>query len=343
VGTFSKLFGSLLALVYHCFDRVVIQGYLPLLTREEHIVHFFRDVHKIYPITKDALRQRTTEYQQWVEAFARKQRIPIEWPDDKKLKAKGLKREDYVRPYCERMIHRNRFGVYFILKSMEQGPTFRSLEPKYPTEDPNYRILKRHRTRYTHYYFYIRDEVLGPLIVCVGSFLPFQTTYYLNGHHFIEGELRRQGVRFRKDDNAFLWVSDQKALQAAADGLSASIIRWRLEYWTSIVGPKFSKEDRSAICLRRDYSLNQIEYCRSVPRNRSRVMCPSGICGARVGWLHWRGGARSPGHISANVLTGTPAMPREPDRLARPAWDLARPGRWLVARTAEGPPPLRAQ
>src|SRR5918996_263880 len=176
MGTFSKLFGSLLALVYHCFDRVVIQGYLPLLTREEHIVHFFRDVHKIYPITKDALR---------------------------------------------------------------------------------------HRTRYTHYYFYIRDVVLGPLIVCVGSFLPFQTTYYLNGHHFIEGELRRQGVRFRKDDNAFLWVSDQKALQAAADGLSASIIRRRLEYWTSIVGPKFSKEDRRAICLRRDYSLNQIEYARN--------------------------------------------------------------------------------
>ena len=31
--TFCKLFGSLLAFVYHCFDRIVIQGYLPLLTR----------------------------------------------------------------------------------------------------------------------------------------------------------------------------------------------------------------------------------------------------------------------------------------------------------------------
>jgi hypothetical protein len=72
--------------------------------------------------------------------------------------------------------------------------------------------LTRTRTRYTHYYFYIRDDVLGPLVVCVGSFLPFQTTYYLNGHHVIEGDLRRQGIRFRKDDNAFLWVSDPQAL-----------------------------------------------------------------------------------------------------------------------------------
>ena len=47
-------------LVYHCFDLVVIQGYLPLLTRSEHIVHFFRDVHGIYPITKQALAQSPT-------------------------------------------------------------------------------------------------------------------------------------------------------------------------------------------------------------------------------------------------------------------------------------------
>ena len=31
--TFLRLFGSLLALVYHCFDRIVICGYLPLPTR----------------------------------------------------------------------------------------------------------------------------------------------------------------------------------------------------------------------------------------------------------------------------------------------------------------------
>ncbi len=260
---FTHLFGRFLGLVYHCFDRIVIQGYLPLLTREEHIVHFFRDVHGIYPITKEALRARTTAYQQWVEAFARNHRIPIEWPDTKALKAKGLKKEDYVRPYYARLERQQRFGVYFIFKSMEQGPTFLSRMPKFPTEDPDYRILKRTRTRYTHYYFYIRDEVLGPLVVCVGSFLPFQTTYYLNGHHFMEGELRRQGVRFRKDDNAFLWVADPHALQAAADRLSAPIIRKRLEYWTRIVGPTFSKQDRAAVCLGREYSLNQIEYARN--------------------------------------------------------------------------------
>ncbi len=49
MDTFLRLFGSLLALVYHCFDRIVIFGYLPLLTRPEHIVHFFRDVQGVTP------------------------------------------------------------------------------------------------------------------------------------------------------------------------------------------------------------------------------------------------------------------------------------------------------
>jgi len=262
--TFRKLFGNLLLFVYHCFDRIVIQGYLPLLTRPEHIVHFFRDVHGVYPITKEALAKRTQEYQQWVEAFARNHRIPIEWPDAEPLKTKKLKKEDYVRPYGTRMERQGRFGVYFIFRSLEQGPKFGIRLPKYPTDDPHYRIVSRQRSRYTHYYFYIRDEMLGPFVLCVGSFMPFQTTYYINGHHIIAGELARQGVRFRKDDNAFLWTADVPALQAAADRLDPEVIRQRLDYWTLVVGPKFSKKERTAIHLRRAYSLNQVELCRNV-------------------------------------------------------------------------------
>jgi hypothetical protein len=266
--TFRQLFASLLVFVYHCFDRVVIQGYLPLLTGPEHIVYFFRDVHGIYPITKQALRQRTQDYQGWVEAFARNHRIPLQWPDPD-MKKKGLRQEDYARPYLLAMERRKRLGVYFIFKTMEPGPNFRSCPPQYPTEDPGYRIIKRQWSRYTHYYFYIRDEVLGPMILCVGSFLPFSTRYWITGHSFIAGELQRQGVRFHKDDNAFLSVSDPEALQATAARLSPEIIRPRLDYGTLVLGPKFSKKDRTAVSLRRHYSLNQVEYCRNFvfPRN----------------------------------------------------------------------------
>ena len=130
-----------------------------------------------------------------------------------------MSKENCVLPHLQRMERRNQHGVYCIFTSLEMGSTFSSKMPRFPTDDPDYRIIRRIRSRYLHYYFYVRDPVIGPLSICIGTYLPFQTTYYLNDHNFIEIELRRQGVAFRKDDNAFLSTSDPKALQAAADSL----------------------------------------------------------------------------------------------------------------------------
>ena len=184
---FTQLFGGLLAFVYHCFDRIVIYGYLSGLSRPERVVNFFHQVVGVPVVSREILSQRTADYQNWVA-------------------------------WQRRMVRADSYGVYYILKSMEQGPTFRVTVPKYPTKDANYRILARQRSRFTHYYFYIRDETLGPMVMRVASFLPFQTTYYLNAHSFIEQELNRARIGFRKTDNAFLAVDDVAALQAAPIG-----------------------------------------------------------------------------------------------------------------------------
>src|SRR5215472_19349143 len=96
-----------------------ILGHVPLLTRPENIVHFFREVHGVGAISKEVLRQRTTDYHQWVEAFARNHQISLEWAE------KGVRKEDYVRPRLRQMERQQRLGVYFILKSMEVGSNFR--------------------------------------------------------------------------------------------------------------------------------------------------------------------------------------------------------------------------
>src|SRR6267143_5879986 len=255
--TFTKLFGSLLVFVYHCFDRIVINGYLSGLSRPEQVVWFFHEVLGIPVVSKEVLSQRTSDYQHWVEAYARNHRIPIQWAE------KGVRKEDYVLPSLRRMRKKGAYGVYFIFKSMEQGRTFRISVPKFPTKDPNHRILAHQRSRFTHYYFYIRDAVLGPIIVRVASFFPFPATYWLNGHSFIEQELKRKQIDFRKNDNAFLAVDNVAELQAAADRLSAELIGKQLDYWTFLLGPKFSKKERSQMNLSRFYAIAQIEYCRN--------------------------------------------------------------------------------
>jgi len=57
--------------------------------------------------------------------------------------------------------------------------------------------LYKQRSRFTHYYFYLRDEVLGPMVLRVASFFPFHTTYYITMViPLMEKELLRRGITF---------------------------------------------------------------------------------------------------------------------------------------------------
>ena len=56
--SFAKLFGSLLLFVYHCFDRVIIHGYLSGLSRPKQVVFFFRQMVGVPALSKEVLSQR---------------------------------------------------------------------------------------------------------------------------------------------------------------------------------------------------------------------------------------------------------------------------------------------
>ena len=59
-------------------------------------------------VSKETLSRRTNDYRDWVEAYARNHRLPIEWAE------KGLRKEDHVLPALRRLQKKNAYGVYFI-------------------------------------------------------------------------------------------------------------------------------------------------------------------------------------------------------------------------------------
>lgn len=127
--TFTRLFGSLLLFAYHCFDRVVIHGYLSGLSRPGQVAYFFHNVIGEPLISKEVLSRRTNQYQGWVEAFARNHAIAIEWAEPK------VRKEDCVRPAVRRMEQAHQHGAHFILKSMDHSQTFRSTVPRFAIND----------------------------------------------------------------------------------------------------------------------------------------------------------------------------------------------------------------
>jgi len=256
----TKLFSCWIQFVYHTFDRIVVNGYLDFFRAESHVVVFFQQVRKEPVITKAVLRQRTAQYVRWVEGYARHAKIPLQWVP--RVKGKPMRHEEVVGPALQRARRAQRFGVYYILMSQEKGRTFRSIQLRHATQDPNYRMIRPEFCHYRHYYFYIYDPLLGAMALRIGSFLPFQVSAYLNGHEFIARYLTLHKVPYTQADNAFTSVADPKALQRAANRLDAKTIRQRLRYWSFVLGPKFSEQERRACQgLGRSWAIQQVEYC----------------------------------------------------------------------------------
>jgi len=265
---FIKLFSSWIQFVYHCFDRVVLNGYLDFFRPEAHVVEFFHHVLHEPVITKAVLRRRTADYVRWVEAYAQNHHIPLQWvPRDK---GKPVRHELVVGAALQQARRAGRLGVYYILQNLEQGRTFRSIQLRHATADPNYRMIRPEYCRYRHYYFYLDDPLLGAMALRIGSFLPFPVSAYINGHEFIARQLKLHHRAYTQQDNAFTAVSDPQALQRAANAFTAKLIRQRLNYWTLVLGPKFSwRERRACKGLGRSWAIQQVEYCWNVVFKRN--------------------------------------------------------------------------
>jgi hypothetical protein len=105
MDAFTKLFGGLLLFFYHCFDRIVIHGYLSGRSRPEQVVHFFRQVVGVTAVDKELLSRRPANYQNWVEAFAHNHGLPIEWAE------KGVRAISQIE-YCRNFIFKCHFPIH---------------------------------------------------------------------------------------------------------------------------------------------------------------------------------------------------------------------------------------
>jgi hypothetical protein len=263
VERLSEVLGQAVQFIYTCWDRIVLSGYLERLQRPENLIYFFHDVVGVDAIEPTVLEQRTNAYKAWVRRITDEQGIPL-------LAApKGVRKEELVEPYYRRL--KSSEGVACVLSSMEQGRTFVSYVPtrRVPSGDANYRCIRACRKQFQHFYWYVLDPVVGPMSVRVASYFPFNVTCYLNGHSFVAQELRRDDVRFRQADNAFLAVGDVAALQAAADRLTAAVLQRRCNYWVRRLVPVFSPYEREALRPGYRYSMAQMELATDVVFNRS--------------------------------------------------------------------------
>jgi hypothetical protein len=72
----TRLFGRSIRFAYHCFDRIVIRGYLSTLSRSENIVYFFRTIKQVECISKETLKRG---FRAQGSGFRKKDLRPFRW------------------------------------------------------------------------------------------------------------------------------------------------------------------------------------------------------------------------------------------------------------------------
>ena len=224
--TFYKLFGSLLSFVYHCFDRMVILAYLPLLTREENIVHFFRDVNGIWPLTQEALRGA----HQPLSGLGGLLRCAIMGFPSSGPKKACARRITWLLPFSG-CVGRTSSASITSCAAWRSGPPSAPFSPAIPWRIPTTVSCVAGEAAILIFTSTSTIRYWEPCPFASVLFLPFQINCYLNGHSFIERELMRRGIGYRKNDNAFLGgrrsrgaAADCRQLQCGAHPASARLL-----------------------------------------------------------------------------------------------------------------------
>jgi hypothetical protein len=73
-------------------------------------------------------------------------------------------------------------------------------------------------------YFYFLDPHFGLLHVRLQTWFPFTIQVYVNGHEWLARQLDQRGLRYRKLENAFLWLEEPGRAQRLADRFAT--LKW---------------------------------------------------------------------------------------------------------------------
>lgn len=199
---FTSQFNEKISGVISCFDRMLFKGYLPLgwpgamegfLARQGLLLKDF----------KQFVMKHSEHIKTHAEALAARYERPF-------LYLNGRVRKDgYARKLAEQDGITQ--GLVCVLRVLEPCQSFKMIPG---TGRPQ--LVNAPRKCLCFYFYYI-DREFGLMHVRIQSWFPLVIQICLNGHEWLAQKLDKHGIEYRKQDNAFLWISDCERAQKLAD------------------------------------------------------------------------------------------------------------------------------
>lgn len=192
--------------VLSCFDRIVIQGTLPVFCHAEGMASFLtaKGIRIFdYPKFAQSLRDAIIDT---AERIAHDNNVEIEY-----IRQKNFRKEDRISAIIKK---RGEYpGLLHIFSTLEPCTSYKPWHDK----KTHRTFLKYDSGKCLHYYFYLIDEQLGLCYVRVPTWCPFRLQIYFNGHSWLAAQLRRRHVQYNLLDNAFISIDDFQKAQRISD------------------------------------------------------------------------------------------------------------------------------
>jgi hypothetical protein len=230
---------------YRCFDRLLLNGCIQSFLQGARAQGFFWVYRKIYPVSRNVLREVARQYHNWVEHSAQKWEVEI--VNDPKGR-----RDEFVEPYFQKA---QPDQVVVIIQAREPAGIMTAVGAgqKWHLET-KYRWVKQ-------YNFYLQDSEWGPMFVRVCPYFPFSARICLNQHDWLAHKMKQAGICFTQSGNAFRRCSDPAALQEIADSLTAKNLLHCGHKWLKRLLPFFRAAERRQHGCWHQLFFAQVEYC----------------------------------------------------------------------------------
>jgi len=232
---------------YRCFDRLLLNGLIQPFQQPERVVGFFWTYRRVYPVSREVLREIAQQFQNWVVNRSQKWGAPI-------LEAPEERRDKCLDPYF-RNAKPNQ--VVAIVKGREPARILIAIGNK--KEDRwHLEIAQRWVVQYN---FYVNDERWGRMFVRLCPYLPFSARVCLNQHHWLAARMRAEDIDFQQCTNAFLKCSHPARLQELADSLTAREMLHCGQKWLAAFTPFFTEKERQQAGCQHRLFFSQVELC----------------------------------------------------------------------------------
>ena len=246
--------------VLSCYDRMIITGTLPGACYAGGMTSFlYAQGIRIfdYPRFAEPLRERIRERAQEVSAAAG---IEIEY-----VGKSHIRKEELVARVRRARADPDAPGLVHVISAMEACPSYKPWHDKASGKT----FLRPDTGKCLHYYFYFIDELFGLCYLRVPTWAPFGLQFYCNGHSALALALKREGIDFVQEDNAFLRIADIERAQALADQLNPDALHRRLDRYAKWLCPVIDVFSQTY-----HWSLRQVEYSTDMMFRSEQILVP---------------------------------------------------------------------